>query len=134
MKTDYEKQGLDFLMKHKIQMKNTFVGHIKHFEDDKESRDVFRVTFFRPGERFSIRFGQSISLSTGFGTHQPRPYDVITCLTKNDPETFEDFCSNFGYDTDSRKALKTYRAVCKEWEKVSAFFTTQELEKMQDIN
>lgn len=28
-------------------------------------------------------------------------------------ETFEDFCSNFGYDTDSRKALDTYLA-CQE--------------------
>lgn len=64
----------------------------------------------------------------------PRPYDVLTCITKNDPGSFEEFCSDFGYDTDSRRAEQVYFAVQKEWSKARRFFTSEELEEMQEIN
>jgi hypothetical protein len=63
----------------------------------------------------------------------PSAYDVLTCLTKCDPGTFENFCSDFGYDTDSRKAERTYKAVCDEWEQVSKLFNEQEIELLQEI-
>lgn len=63
----------------------------------------------------------------------PSAYDVIACLTKYDPFSFENFCSDFGYDTDSRSAERTYKAVKKEWNQVSKFFTPQEIEEMQEI-
>ena len=40
----------------------------------------------------SARFGQSIA-NAG---QTPRAYDILTCLTKYDPGTFENFCSDFG--------------------------------------
>ncbi len=30
----------------------------------------------------------------------PTAYDILACLTKYEVGTFDDFCSNFGYDTD----------------------------------
>lgn len=53
---------------------------------------------------------------------EPTMYDVLTCLTKYDPNTFEDFCSEFGYDTDSRAAERTHKAVVKEYEAVERLF------------
>lgn len=64
----------------------------------------------------------------------PTAYDLLASITKYDPDTFENFCSEFGYDTDSRKAEKTYFAVQEEWNKVRKFFTTEELEKLREIN
>lgn len=64
----------------------------------------------------------------------PTTYDLLACITKYDPGTFENFCSEFDYDTDSRKAEKTYFAVQKEWEQVRRFFTQAQLEAIQDIN
>ena len=49
----------------------------------------------------------------------------MSCITKADPGTFEDFCSEFGYDTDSRQAEKTYKAVKREWEKVARVFGSE---------
>lgn len=63
----------------------------------------------------------------------PTAYDLLACLTKYDPMSFEDFCSEFGCDTDSRKAERTYNAVREEWYKVNRFFTKQQLEELQDI-
>lgn len=65
---------------------------------------------------------------------EPTPYDVLACLTKYDPGTFEDFCSEFGYDTDSKRAEKTYKAVCDEWLNICKLFTDAEIEQLQEIN
>lgn len=64
----------------------------------------------------------------------PTAYDVLACLTKYDPGTFENFCGDFGYDTDSRKAKKTYKAVVKEFRGLQTLFSESELTLMQEIN
>ena len=64
----------------------------------------------------------------------PTAYDVLVCLTKYDVGTFEDFCSEFGYDTDSRSAKKTYKAVLKEYGNVCKIWNDSEIELMQEIN
>jgi len=63
---------------------------------------------------------------------EPTMYDVLTCLTKYDPETFENFCSEYGYDEDSRTAERTYKAVCKEYEAVDRLFSDV-MEELQEI-
>lgn len=63
----------------------------------------------------------------------PKPYDILSCLTKYDPGTFDSFCSEFGYDTDSMRANKTYLAVQKEYSDLSRLFNESELESMQEI-
>lgn len=62
----------------------------------------------------------------------PSMYSVLTCLTKYDPGTFEDFCMDFGYDSDSISALRTYKAVCKEWKGVENLFSDV-LDELQEI-
>jgi len=66
---------------------------------------------------------------------RPKPslYDILTCLTKSDPGTFEDFCSEYGYSDDSRKALDLYFAVQKEWLACNNMFHDC-LEELQEIN
>lgn len=130
--TDYQKQATDFLSKIGVKMTAKFIKHGKHFEDDQATRDIYRFTLSRDQERFSVRFGQSINESEA--KEIPTAYDLLTCLTKSDPGTFEDFYGDFGYDNDSRKAEKIYQAVVQEWQKVTEFFTSEEIEELQDIN
>lgn len=63
----------------------------------------------------------------------PTAYDVLTCLQKYDVGSFADFCGEFGYDEDSRSAKKTYKAVRKEFSKVSELFSDEEIEELQEI-
>lgn len=42
---------------------------------------------------------------------RPNAYDILAAVEKSDPGTFDDFCSEFGYNTDSRAAVRTYFAV-----------------------
>ena len=56
--------------------------------------------------------------SKGYGHNGAKPTaeEVLDCLAsdagtvENTPD-FEDFCSEFGYDSDSRKAEKTWKAI-----------------------
>ena len=68
------------------------------------------------------------------GELQTKEYDVLACLTAYDPGTHEDFCSEYGYDPDSIRGLKTYLAVQKEYRELSRIFTPEQLEAMQEIS
>ena len=173
MATNYQQQAIDFLTITGTSFTAEFVENGKHFEDDKDTRDIYKITLKRGQRKYSFNFGQSIinsqyyqdlkikdrtyTLSGGRRTgnysitninkyisggndlklikgQAPTPYDVLACLTKYPVYGFEDFCSEYGYDTDSRKAYKTYKAVKKEWENVAILFNDSELELLREIN
>lgn len=62
----------------------------------------------------------------------PTLYDVLSCITKYDPSTFNNFCSEFGYNNDSMKDFAIYQEVCKEWENVYRMFSDC-LDELQEI-
>lgn len=129
---DYQQQAINFLNATKTEMEFKKIGHDFYFPDDKEERDIWRITLLQrtyPIKKYSFRFGQSIA-NKG---KKPTEYDVLACLTKYDPETFENFCSNYGYDMDSRKAEKTYMAVQEEWTNLCRLFTHEQFEQLQEI-
>lgn len=63
----------------------------------------------------------------------PTAYDVLACLTKSDPGTLEDFCNEYGYDLDSKKAEKTYKAVKDEYNNVCMLFSDEEMAELSEI-
>lgn len=68
------------------------------------------------------------------GEH-PTPYDVLACIASDVhcPDTFEDFCAEYGYDEDSRKAEQTFRRASTFARKLRAFFTDAEQEELSEI-
>jgi hypothetical protein len=66
--------------------------------------------------------------------NSPTAYDVLACLQKYEIDTFEDFCGDYGYDTDSRKAESIYKAVKDEHKNVSMLWNEDEIEELQEIN
>lgn len=118
--TDYETQAQEFLTKTRTTFKAKFLRHGKYFPDDKESRNVYRITLKRMGRSYTFLFGQSIKSS--MESIEPQPYDVLACLTKSDPGTYQDFCNDYGTDEDSIKGLKLYHSVVKEWNGVERMF------------
>jgi hypothetical protein len=134
MENEYEQKANEFLKKHGIQFSaRRGVGKHPLFCDGKHTHgEHWRVSFIWPGRRYILSFWNSMNDVTE--GKAPTAYDVITCLTKNDPGDFEEFCREFGYDTDSRKAEKTYKAVVAEWKNVEACFSEEELAEMGEIN
>lgn len=133
MNTDYQKQAIDFLNATSTSFDVAFKKHDFYFPDDKEQRDIFRITLKNKLHTYRFNFGKSINQSTGDGGNKPRPYDVLACLTKYEVGSFENFCSDYGYDIDSRKAYKIYKAVMKEWKNIELLFTPEQIELLQEI-
>lgn len=169
--TDYNAQAKAFLTQTGVTFNCEFLKHGKHFDNDKETRDIYKITLTRGKRSYSFNFGQSImdsqyykdsvhgrtyTLDGGCRTGnysiididkylkggqklslikgvKPNEYDVLTCLQKYDVGTFENFCGEFGYDTDSRTAEKTYNAVCNEYKQLCAIFSDDEIEQLQEI-
>lgn len=169
----YEQQALDFMDSTDTTFTAEFLENGKHFDDDKDVRDIYKITLKRGERKYSFNFGQSIinsqyyqdirikertyTLSGGCRTGKysindiykytsggndlklikgkiPTAYDVLTCIEKYPVYDFNDFCSNYGYDTDSRKAYKIYKAVKKESENIHILFNDHELELLREIN
>ena len=126
----YNETAIAFLEKTKVKFSVQYVGYGPYFDGEKESRSIYRFTLRRGLRSYTAKFGQSIA-SEG---QEPTEYDILSCLTKYEPGTFENFCSEFGYDTDSRKALKTYHAVCREYTGVCRIWNEAERELLAEIN
>lgn len=134
--TDYTKQAQDFLYKTGATVKVKYQTHDFYFPDDKDRRDIYRVALKRQGVgSYTFSFGQSTHHSTA-DRQEPTAYDILACLTKSDPGTLEDFCSDFGYDVfeDRRQSFKTYNAVQKEYNNLARLFSEDELGEMQEIS
>ena len=63
-------------------------------------------------------------------TNEPTAEEVLNSLALDgsvylNNNSFEDFCSEFGYDEDSRKAEKTYNTILKQAEKTEKFLGTE---------
>ena len=89
------------------------------------------------GRQISFPFYDSIHATQTM----PIGYDdlmdsVLECMSMDyfsDSErfpSFEDFANEFGYDTDSRKAEKTYKAVIKLADKLQSVFTEEDVQSM----
>lgn len=85
------------------------------------------VTGWMSREHFSLH-------GLKFKFQHPTAYNVLACLQKSDPESFDNFCSEFGYDTDSKQAEKTHQTVRDEWLNVERLFTESEIVRLWDIN
>lgn len=64
---------------------------------------------------------------------EPTEYDVLSVLEKYDVGTYEDFCSEFGYDAQDKASRKTYRAVKAEYDNICRVFTEDQIERLREI-
>lgn len=63
----------------------------------------------------------------------PNEYNILACLDSHIPDTFDEFCNEFGYSNDSISALKTYLACQEEAAKLKKIFTKEQLEELEEI-
>lgn len=134
---EYEQSAINFLESTNTALTLEYKKHDYYFSGDKERRDIWTFKFTNANGAYSGTFGQSIA-NTG---KKPTAYDIIACMTKYEPGSFDNFCGDFGYeeyDDDTGKvnkdSLRIYKAVCREFEGMSRLFTDEQLEAMQEIN
>lgn len=129
MKTMYETQANKIAKELGIKLTVLDYDYKDHFNDGIV-RCTFKLKLSRGKRSYTFDFGQSVANAYKV----PTMYDVLSCMQKYDVGNFENFCEYFGYDTDSKKALETYKAVVKEYAAVKKLFTDDELELLSEIN
>lgn len=146
----YEQSAIDFLAKHGIAFRAVLakVQKAPKWADDGSEHGLqYRVTLSRktrPGgvnavcvSPLSFDFWDSIAAKEK--GEVPSAYDVLACISGDVhcPDTIADFCSEYGYNSDSRAE---YRATCALFKRCStfakklrAFFTETEIEGLSEI-
>lgn len=82
-------------------------GDQAKLDDWQRTADPWTVTLRYRGRRLTTSFW------TGSAHGEPTAAGVLACLLSDGgavDETFDEWCANLGYDEDSRKALKTFKA------------------------
>jgi len=140
----HEQAANEFLFQTKAEIKADFKRIGKHFADDQDERPIYEITISRGKRNFTFDFGDSIAHLEEAQKHDkpietlqgetPTNYNILACLQKYDVGNFENFCSEFGYDSDSRKAEKIYKAVKNEFQNLQTLFSDDEMEVLQEIN
>jgi len=88
-------------------------------EWDKTARH-WRITITRDGRQMRLHYSQGSAIKD-----DPTLEDVLDCVAMdaagiNNAQGFEDWCSEYGYDTDSRKAERVYLECVEQAEKLAA--------------
>lgn len=102
--------------------------------------DVLKYTYESDVSMLEKDFSNSYTFDFWGSIHdkennkKPTKYGVLACLSVEEFLGFEDFCSSFGYDTDSILAHKTYEAVKSQSEAITKLLTPKEIEQLNEIN
>lgn len=130
---EYTKQAEDFCQSTGTRISLKFLEYNSMPWDlNGERRNIYRIRLQVGRKSHTMTFGQSIVASNR--NEDPSAYDVLSCLCKADPGTFEDFCADMGFDTDSIRARDSYRAVQKEWKALERLYTEDQRYLLSDIN
>lgn len=111
-----------FIRENRIRLESEMVGDNPHFDSgDNWQGYHYKVTLKRPGKQLTTFFSMGIGLD-----HEPTVEEVLDCLASDSCgidccTTFEEWCGNYGYDSDSRKAHRLYQAVKRQHGKLIAF-------------
>lgn len=146
MVSTYETEARDFMIRNNIKMSIMFKDReANRLWCDNAKRNCYSVYIrnTNSGEVMHVTFWDSIYNTTHNIT--PTCYDILACLTKYDPGNYEDFCLDFGYETETENefgrltrnpnAYKIWEACCHEWEGVKRVFGEDEiLEELREIN
>jgi hypothetical protein len=111
----------DFIADHNITADAVPTDHNPNM-DDSATMDHWRVTLRRPGKKMTVYF----SMGSGHNGKAPEAADVLDCLASDassvdNARDFADWASDYGYDTDSRKAHKTYTVCKRQAERLKKF-------------
>lgn len=128
-----------------------YMGEKKNAMGSPGTMDKWSCTFTRTG---STRQAVEFDFFTGLGLRkapagvtrafdkvrmakpkEPHPADVLHSLILDSSavdQSFESWCSDLGYDRDSRKALTTYEACQQNADKLRGFVTRETLESFEN--
>jgi hypothetical protein len=107
-----------FIRQHRTTMLADWAERNPNIDSMPPGLRQFRCTLRCGHRRMTVYFSQGPAIE-----HEPTVEDVLDCLASDAAgaaDTFEDWCAELGYDSDSRKAEQTYRLIREQSEKLAA--------------
>lgn len=136
------------LIEHKVSYSVRYVGETTRDRDAKTGKgwdcDHWQATFTHANGHFTEDYFTGLGLRKAI--HGGRPVNgkpaapsaaSVMCSLLLDAsacdESFSDWCDNYGYDSDSIKALRTYQDCCDIGVRLRKLFDSATRERMQEI-
>jgi hypothetical protein len=121
----------EFIAQHGITATAERAERNPNMDDDKHPMDHWRVRLARPGKRLTVYF----SMGTGHHGKAPEAADVLDCLASDaagfeNARSFEEWCDEYGYDTDSRKAHRTFKVIERQAQRLEKFIGADEYQAL----
>jgi hypothetical protein len=117
---DTERQTLNsFIRKHGVTIRCQRVDGNPYMSQSQDM-DHWNCTLQLGRKRMTVPF----SMGYGHNGRAPTAADVLNSLALDSStadQSFEGWCNEYGYDTDSRSAEKTYRVCVRQREKLLRF-------------
>ena len=110
----------DFVARHNIKIACEWADRNPHMPDWNDANH-YKCKLTMGRKQMTVYFSQ------GYGvTHEPEAADVLNCLADDsagvsNARSFEEWADEYGYDTDSRKAEKTYNVCVKQAARLLSF-------------
>lgn len=120
---EYDQQAADFLTRYGITCEIRRAdphgkGHAPAWDGPHGNQYKITLQRHRDGEPSGapLEFDFWGGVNDAEKGEDPSAYDVLACVSGdiNCPETFADFCGEYGYDEDSRKAFATFER-CRDF-------------------
>lgn len=133
----YNKQAIDFLVATSTKMTFLKLG-LAVPSWGKSLVNKYLVTLENKKHSFSFEFHDSIVNTENKVTLEYKFYSVLAALGYNVPESFDDFCSEFGYEfkneSDYIKTKQTHIACLHEYKNLRKLFTDEQLNMLSEIS
>lgn len=115
-----------FVSKHGIKIVSDYADSNPNMPDARYPMNHYRVTLTRRNEDKKRR-QMTLYFSMGTGIKgEPTADDVLDCLASDsagieNARDFDDWCADYGYDSDSRSAERTYKACERQAKRLEKF-------------
>jgi hypothetical protein len=105
----------------KIRIESEYAEANPNMGDEKWQANHYKVILKRKGKQLTTFFSMGLA-----HTQEPTAEDVLNSLASDaagieNARSFEDWCNHYGYDTDSRRAEKTFNVCERQAEKLKSF-------------
>ena len=138
--SDYQRDADTLCARLGVRVVVRYLGYFRHFDSDKECRDVYEFTIERDGKATvgPWRFGQSLMYSVADRPNVPKftptAYDVLSCMPWYEPESFEDWASEMGFEkfSDYPKARVAHDETMNQYKGLRQMFTEDERRELSE--
>lgn len=139
LESEYQRQAVDFLLETGTTCEIASSGLRRPSWANKEQAvNSYSVTLKNKKHSYTFEFFDSINNTEKKKSATLDFYSVLACMGHYTPESFDEFCSDYGYEFKNESdyiRVKSIHLACLDQDKnLRKLFTEDEMQKLSEIN